>query len=104
VDCLDRANVLAGEGAHYVIIAEPDGNTLRLRSNNQSGGEAEEELAADIHPEFKRFGFNPRYAAQFLSTLAVDELTVEQTDPNGPCLFHSPNAPDFTGVLMPVRV
>lgn len=104
VDCLDRANVLAGDGAHYVIIAEPEGDTLRLRSRNQSGGEAEEELAADIHPEFKRFGFNPRYAAQFLSTLAVDELTVEQADPNGPCLFHSPNAPDFTGVLMPVRV
>jgi DNA polymerase-3 subunit beta len=104
VDCLDRANVLVGDGTHFVIIAEPDGDTLRLCSRNQMGGEAEEELSADIAPEFKRFGFNPRYVAAFLSTLAVDELTVEQTDPNGPHLFHSPNAPDFTGVLMPVRV
>jgi DNA polymerase-3 subunit beta len=104
VDCLDRANVLVGENAHYVIIAEPDGETLRLRSRNSTGGEAEEELSAIIHPGVRRFGFNPRFAAQFLTTLAVDELTVEQTDPMGPHLFHSPNAPDFTGVLMPVRV
>jgi DNA polymerase-3 subunit beta len=103
VDCLDRANVLAGEGVNYLVVAEPDGNTLRLRANNQSGGEALEELTADIHPDFKRFGFNPRYVAQFLSTLAVDELTVEQSGPMEPHLFHSPNAPDFTGVLMPVR-
>jgi DNA polymerase III subunit beta len=104
VDCLDRANVLVGENAYYVIVAEPDGPTLRLLSRNSSGGEAEEELAADIHPEFKRFGFNPRYVASFLSTLAVDELTVEQTDPNGPHLFYSPQAPDFAGVLTPVRI
>lgn len=103
VDCLERANVLAGEGVNYLVVAEPDGNTLRLRANNQSGGEATEELTADIHPDFKRFGFNPRYVAQFLSTLAVDELTVEQSGPMEPHLFHSPNAPDFTGVLMPVR-
>lgn len=104
VDCLDRANVLVGDGVHFVIVAEPEGETLRLSSRNSSGGEAEEELAADIHPDFKRFGFNPRYAAQFLSTLAVDELTVEQSDPGGPHLFRSLNAPDFTGVLMPVRI
>lgn len=104
VDCLDRANVIAGEGVHFLVVAEPDGDTLRLCSHNQTGGSAEEELAAEIHPDFQRFGFNPRYAAQFMSTLAVDELTVEQSDPNGPHLVHSLNAPDFTGVLMPVRV
>lgn len=104
VDCLERANVLVGENAYFRIIATPDGSTLKLRSENQTGGEAEEELAADIHADFKRFGFNPRFAAQFLSTLPVDELTLEQSNPDGPHLIHSPQAPDFTGVLMPVRI
>lgn len=105
VDCLDRANVLAErEGAYNAIEATPGDGVLTLEAKNKSGGEAVEVLTAIIDPGFERFGFNPRYAAQFLASLAVDELTIEQSDPNAPHLFHSPQAPDFTGVLMPVRV
>lgn len=105
VDCLDRANVLAGDGAtHGAIVAEPGPGSLRLKASNHFGGSAEEELAADIAPEVERFGFNPRYAADFLKTLAVEELVFEQSGAGGPILILSPQAPDFTGVLMPMRV
>jgi DNA polymerase-3 subunit beta len=104
VDCLDRANVLTGDGAYMAIVAEPAGETLRLRANNSRGGSAEEELPAVCAEGFKRFGFNPRFAAEFLQTLPVEELTIEQSDPDGPHLIYSAEAPDFTGVLMPMRV
>lgn len=104
VDCLDRANVLVGEGSFSAIIARPDGETLRLESRNQGGGAADEELPATIDEGFEPFGFNPKYAAQFLATLTVGSLTVEQSDPNGPHLIYSEDAPDFVGVLMPMRV
>jgi DNA polymerase-3 subunit beta len=104
VDCLDRANVLTGDGQYMAIVAEPAGDTLRLRANNPNGGSAEEELPAVIDARFQRFGFNPRFAAEFLQTLPVEELTIEQSDPNGPHRIHSAEAPDFTGVVMPMRV
>lgn len=104
VDCLQRANVLVGDGAFSSIIARPDGDTLRLESRNQGGGEATEELGATIEDGFQPFGFNPKYAADFLATLNVGHLTIEQGDPMGPHLIYSEDAPDFVGVLMPMRV
>jgi DNA polymerase-3 subunit beta len=104
VDCLERANVLVGEGAYSSIVATPTDGSLKLQSQNQKGGEAQEELSAVIAPGFKKFGFSPRFAAQFLASLSVDELCIEQGDPNGPHRIVSPEAPDFTGVLMPMRV
>jgi len=104
VDCLDRANVLTGEGAYSAITARPDGEILRLEARNQSGGEASEELAAAADDGFRPFGFNPRYAADFLRTLNVASLTIEQTDPGAGHLVYSDDAPDFAGVLMPMRI
>lgn len=104
VDCLDRATVFIGEGALSSIVARPDVGSLRLESRNHNGGEADEELSATIDDGFKPFGFNARYAADFLRTLNVGALTIEQNDPNGPHLVLSEDAPDFLGVLMPMRV
>jgi DNA polymerase-3 subunit beta len=104
VDCLDRANVLTGEGAYMQIVARPDGETLRLEARNQRGSEAVEELAIVSEGGIQPFGFNPRYIAQFLSTLPVAELTIEQTSPDSGHLIHSNDAPDFVGVIMPMRI
>lgn len=104
VDCLDRANVLAGDGAYSAIVASPGPGSLLLRAANGTGGEAVEELPAVIEGDFKRWGFNPRFAAAFLGALPVDELMIEQIDPDGPHRLTSPQAPDFVGVLMPMRV
>lgn len=105
VDCLERANVLTGDGAsHGAIVAEPGDGLLVLKSSNGFGGSAEEALAADIAPGIGRFGFNPRYAADFLKTLTVEDLRLEQEVPSAPILLTSHEAPDFTGVLMPMRV
>jgi DNA polymerase-3 subunit beta len=104
VDCLDRANVLTGDGAFMGIRAEPAGDFLRLRAANPSGGSAEEELPAVVDEGFQAFGFNPRYAAEFLQSLPVEELTIEQTAPDQAHLVVSQEAPDFVGVLMPMRV
>lgn len=104
VDCLDRANVLTGDGAFSAITARPDGDTLFLESRNQMGGEANEELPATIDERFRPFGFNPRYAAAFLATLSVSTLTIEQSAPNEPHLIYSDDAPDFIGVLSPMMV
>lgn len=103
VDCLDRANVLTGEGTYAAITLEPTGpDGLRLEARNQRGGAADEELAGVCADGFEPFRFNPRYAAAFISTLTVGDLTIEQADPKGPHLISSPDAPDFLGILMPV--
>lgn len=104
VDCLSRANCLAGDGAFSAITANPDGETLRLEARNHQGGEAVEEMAATIGDGFQQFGFSAAYGAQFLAALNVSDITIEQGDPNGPHLLYAADAPDFLGVLMPVRV
>lgn len=105
VDCLARANVLTGEGAFARIVFTPSDDVIRLDSRNHKGGEASEELSAIFEGNgFQPFGFNPRYAESFLSTLNVGELSIEQSDPEGAHLIFSRDAPDFLGVLLPVRI
>lgn len=105
-DGMTRAGVLTGKGAFSAIVARPDveGGALRLEARNDTGGEAVEEMAATVEEGFRPFGFNPRYAVQFIANLGVGDLTFEQRDPDGPHLLYSDDAPDFLGVLMPMRV
>lgn len=103
-EALGRAACLVGDGEFSSIIARPDGGTIRIEARNQAGGEAIEELAASIDDGFQPFGFNPRYGAQFIAALNVDEITIEQSDPNAPHLIYSNDAPDFVGMVGPVRI
>lgn len=104
VDCLDRANDLAGDGVFNSIVIRPDGETLHLESRNHTGGEANEELDGSTTGDVRPFGFIPKQVAAFLAKLRVGEMVIEQTDPNKPHLIYSDDAPDFVGVLSPVRV
>jgi DNA polymerase-3 subunit beta len=104
VDCLDRANVFVGDGVHSSIVARPDGDTLHLDARAPGRGEAHEELEATIDDGVVPFGFNPRYVAEFLATLNVGALTIEQSDPNAPHLLWADDAPDFVGVIAPIQV
>jgi DNA polymerase-3 subunit beta len=104
VDCLSRANCFVGQAEYSSITARPDGDTLQLDAKAPGKGEAHEELSATIDDGFQPFGFNPRYAEQFLATLNVGQLTIEQSDPTQPHLIWSEDAPDFVGVLAPVRI
>jgi DNA polymerase-3 subunit beta len=104
VDCLDRANLMVGEGSFQAVIARPEGDTLRLTSRNQKGGEVVEEMPAKVTDGLGPFGFNSRYVAAFLSTLNVAELVLEHEGGMKPILVYSEDAPDFVGMLGPMRV
>jgi DNA polymerase-3 subunit beta len=106
VDCLDRANTIAGADRYAAITFAPDDGAILLTANNQKGGEAIERLDAEVSEVFRPFKFNPRYAADFIRTLNVPELTIEQPpEPDDgkmvPHIIISHDAPDFIGLLMP---
>lgn len=104
VDCLDRANIMLGEGEFSGIVARPADGTIYLKARNHKGGEATEELAATLTGNIGPFGFNPRYAAGFLSGLNVSELVLEHEGGMKPILIYSDDAPDFVGMLGPMSV
>lgn len=106
VDCLARAGIVADSkvGEFSAVTARPDADTLRLEARNAKGGEVTEELPAQIDESFKPFGFSPKYAAAFLTTLNVSDLTIEQSSAAAPHLIYADDAPDFVGVLSPIRI
>lgn len=105
VDALDRVTLMLGEGEFSGVVARHTGETLALSARNHKGGEASEELpVAALGGDMEPFAFNPRYAAQFLSTLNVKELAIEHEGGQKPILIYSDDAPDFVGMLGPMTV
>lgn len=75
---------------------------VKLRTNDPVNGEAEVNFACKYQGADMDYGLNPKFLIPALRACDTDEITLEMTAPNRPCLIKS--GPMFQCVLMPVNI
>jgi DNA polymerase-3 subunit beta len=76
---------------------------VRLSSSTIDVGAANIEIDAKKKGNDIKFSYNLRFLLDFLNILDDEEVILEYTHETGPGVFHT-DSPEFTYVLMPVRV
>lgn len=100
---IDRVSTIASDKSRAVRI-EIEAERLTMRVVNVDAGQAEETVDATLSGEPITIGFNSRYFAQIVDTLACDRLDIAIGDVGAPILITNPQDASVEIVLMPMRV
>jgi DNA polymerase-3 subunit beta len=101
---LRRTSLLASERSHGVRVSLAPGK-LTLSASNPDQGEASEELEVSYQGDELNIGFNARYLIEALGVHAPgDTIEIGLTDEVGPGVVKGSQDPDYTYVLMPMRL
>jgi DNA polymerase-3 subunit beta len=75
---------------------------LVLSSRSPESGEATVNFPARYEGADVEVGFNPAFLIEALKVVGTDDISLEMTAPNRPCLLRG--GPDFLYVIMPVNL
>lgn len=101
---LRRTSLLASERSHGVRVGFAPG-CVTLSASNPEQGEASEDIEASYGGEAVNIGFNARYLIDVLAVHAPgDTIEIGITDEVGPGVLRGSQDPDYTYVLMPMRL
>lgn len=101
---LRRTSLLASERSRGVKLGFEKGK-LEVSASNPDQGEASEEIEVSYAGEPLAIGFNARYLIDVLLTYAEGEVVeLGLTDEVGPAIVRSAQDPDYTYVVMPMRL
>ncbi|RME27803.1 MAG: DNA polymerase III subunit beta [Deltaproteobacteria bacterium] len=79
-------------------------NALLVTNSNPDLGEAKEEIEIDYTGESMTIGFNARYLLDAMSVMSGEAVSVSMDDDISPGVFKEQDDPDFTCVVMPMRI
>lgn len=99
----ERVATISGERGRAVKLSFAD-QQLTLSVTNPDAGEAREEIDADYDGPPIDIGFNARYLADVLGTLAGDSVLMKLADPGSPTILQTREGSELLTVLMPMRV
>lgn len=101
---LRRVSLVSSEISHGIRVAVEPGK-LKISSVNPDRGEAEEEIDAEFAGEAIEVGFNARYLLDVLGVLpAGSRVEISLSDELSPGLLQVQDDPDYTYVVMPMRL
>jgi DNA polymerase III subunit beta len=101
---LRRISLLASERSRGVKLQFERGR-LEISASNPEQGEASEDLEISYTGEPLGIGFNARYLMDVLGVYEEGEVVeFGLTDEVGPAIIRSANDPDYTYVVMPMRL
>jgi DNA polymerase-3 subunit beta len=101
---LKRTSLLASERSHGVRLGLSNGS-LSLAASNPDQGEANEDIEASYSGDEVHVGFNARYLIEVLNVHPQgDTIEIGLTDEVGPGVIRGSHDPDYTYVLMPMRL
>ena len=101
---LRRISLLASERSHGVRLRF-ERERLEVSASNPEQGEASEDLEVSFTGDPVTIGFNARYLIDVLQVHgAGDAIEVGLTDENGPGILRSSQDPEYTYVVMPMRL
>src|SRR5882724_9703407 len=104
LSALRRISLLASERSHGVKLHLERGK-LELSASNPDQGEASEEVDVQYTGEPLTIGFNARYLLDVLAVHAEgDVIELGFTDEVGPGVVRGSQDPDYTYVVMPMRL
>ncbi len=100
---LQRVALLSNEkfrGVRFVLTEKK----LTVISSNSEQEEAQEEIETSYHAEAIDIGFNIHYLIDVLNNIEGDEITFSFGDPNSSLLITTEKNPEFSYVVMPMRI
>ncbi|MBU1089033.1 DNA polymerase III subunit beta [Patescibacteria group bacterium] len=97
------ASVFARESANIVRF-KVDKNSVELTANAPQVGQNKNTLEAKVEGESMEIAFNYKFISDFLSICKGDFVTVKLNQSLSPGIFEDQNDPNFTHVIMPVRL
>lgn len=104
VAALRRTSLLASERSNGVKVKLEKGS-MELSASNPELGEASEDIEASYAGESIAVGFNGRYLLEALNQHAAgDTVELGLTDEVGPGLLKGSQDPNYTYVIMPMRL
>ncbi len=104
LSALRRISLLSSERSHGVKLHLERGK-LELSASNPDQGEASEELDVQYTGDPLTIGFNARYLIDVLTVHAEgDVIELGFTDEVGPGVVRGSQDPDYTYVVMPMRL
>jgi DNA polymerase-3 subunit beta len=99
----DRVATVSSEKGRAVKFDFTEG-LLSLGVTSPEQGEAAEDVEAEYEAAPLTIGFNARYVAELLGTLASDTVRIAMAEGGAPALVDAPGDDSVTLVLMPMRV
>jgi DNA polymerase-3 subunit beta len=103
LDTLRRVSLLSSDKAYAVKIELSQGR-LTVLSQNPDLGDAKEEVPIDYQGDPLKIGFNARYLIDVLQVLKTDDVILELADDLSPCVIKASGDPNYTAVVMPMRI
>ena len=103
LEVLKRVSLLSQDQMHTVKLEIGDG-TLKITSQNPDLGEAHEEMPIEGGSGPMAIGFNAKYLIDVLNVIGTDEVVFELNDDLSPGVVRPAGDPQYTAVVMPVRI
>lgn len=104
-DALQRELILARTKEHNPVTRmETTGNKMAISSNVVELGSGNEGLSVSPGDKDIVIAFNPEYLVDMLGVLDSDSVVVNWVSEVNPLMFTAPKDPDFTYILMPIRI
>lgn len=97
------ASVFASKSAN-VVKFNIKNNKLELSANASQLGKNKTELDAKIEGESLEIAFNYKFISDFLNNCQGQEVLIKLNESLSPGLFQDQTNPDFTHIIMPVRI
>lgn len=100
---LERVALLANQKSKAVQFSLSSGK-MEISSNNPELGDAKEELEIDYKGQEIKIGFNAKYITDILVNMDQEIVDIELNDQLSPGLIRPHADPQYTCVVMPMRI
>lgn len=96
-------SVFAKESAN-VVKFNIKSNSIELSANAPQVGQNKTIIDAKVEGENTEIAFNYKFLSDFLNNCKSPEIIIQLNDPLSPAGFFDQSEPDFTHIIMPVRL
>ena len=103
IDAVKRIKIMSNEKYNGVKIILKNSEMI-LTSQIPVLGAADEKIQVDYEGKEMEICFNARYLMDALTPLEEGNISLEINNQFSPILFKSENLPDYTGVVMPLKL
>ncbi|MEI7974016.1 MAG: DNA polymerase III subunit beta, partial [Bdellovibrio sp.] len=100
---LRRVSLMANQKSKAISIALSNGK-MEITSNNPELGDAKEEIEVDYQGQDLKIGFNAKYIQEVLTAIQDEQVDLEFNDHLSPGLVRPHDDPNYTCVVMPMRI
>lgn len=104
-DCLKAAELIAKHrDANPVCFLSATGETATLSADGGEHGSYSESIPVEVIGQDIKIAINPHYVVDVLKALNTEQANIAWVDEVSPVRVETPRYPDFTYIVMPIRM